>query len=267
MKKGIVSFDIDMTLLDHRDYRIPDSAMRALEKLREHYYIVVATGRDMDAKFSQDLKKLIRADAWIELNGTKITVGDQMIFSHCMDPGLVKRLLEFAAGKPFAIGMTVGMEDYYVNPEVVTVQDMMRWKRSDRSFRTPWKLLEMPVHTMVYIGPESWAEIVEGEFPEVKLPMFSGKTGSDVVERAVSKADGLRRLSGYFGIPMDKTIAFGDSMNDLEIVQAAGIGVVMGNGAGELKAVADYVTEDIGQDGIWNACVHFGLIGEGEQKL
>lgn len=260
MKKGIVSFDIDMTLLDHKDYRIPDSALQAIERLRERYYIVIATGRDMDAKFSKDLNGMVAADALIHLNGTKITVGDQLIFEHCMDQKLVERLLRFAQGKPFAIGMTIGMEDYYVNPQVVTVQDMMRWQRSDRNFRIPWKLLELPVRTMVYIGPESWAKVVEAEFPEVKLPMFAGRTGSDVVEKIVSKAGGLQMLCDYFGVPASNTIAFGDSMNDLEIIQAAGIGVAMGNSVEALKQAADYVTTDIDQDGIWNACIHLGLI-------
>lgn len=260
MKKGIVSFDIDMTLLDHKNYRIPDSAMRAIELLRENYYILIATGRDMDAKFSLEIKGMVEADALIHLNGTKITVGETTIFEHCMDQNLVERLLRFAQGKPFAIGMTIGMEDYYVNPQVVTVQDMMRWQRSDRNFRVPWKLLELPVRTMVYIGPESWAKVVEAEFPEVKLPMFAGRTGSDVIEKAVSKADGLRMLCNYFGVPETNTIAFGDSMNDMEIVQAAGIGVAMGNSVKELKDAADYVTSDIDQDGVWNACVHLGLI-------
>ena len=45
----------------------------------------------------------------------------------------------------------------------------------------------------------------------------------------------------------------------LGMVQAAAIGIAMGNGREELKAAADYVTTDIGDDGIWNACVHFGL--------
>lgn len=262
MKKGIVSFDIDMTLLDHKDYRIPDSALHAIALLRENYHIVIATGRDLDAKFSRDLKGLVNADALIHLNGTKITAGDTLLFEHRMEQKLVERLLRFALGKPFAIGVTVGMEDYYVNPQVVTVQDMMRWQRSDRNFRVPWKLLELPVHTMVYIGPESWAKVVEAEFPEVKLPMFAGRTGSDVVEKAVSKADGLRRLCDYFGVPEENTIAFGDSMNDLEIVRAAGTGVAMGNSVEALKEAADYVTTDIDKDGIWNACIHLGLINQ-----
>ena len=70
---------------------------------------------------------------------------------------------------------------------------------------------------------------------------------------------GLKRLCEYYGIGMENSVAFGDSLNDLEIIEAAAIGIAMGNGREELKAAADYVTTDIGDDGIWNACVHFGL--------
>ena len=44
------------------------------------------------------------------------------------------------------------------------------------------------------------------------------------------------------------------------MLQFAGIGVAMGNAEKEVKAVADYVTDDIDDDGIWKACKHFGLI-------
>lgn len=81
-----------------------------------------------------------------------------------------------------------------------------------------------------------------------------------MIEREASKARGLERLCAYFKIPMEKTVAFGDSMNDYEIVRAAGIGVAMGNAVEELKQVADYVTTPIGEDGVWNACVNLKLL-------
>ena len=49
-------------------------------------------------------------------------------------------------------------------------------------------------------------------------------------------------------------------MNDLEIIEAAGVGIAMGNAVQELKEAADYVTSDIGEDGIYKACKHFHLI-------
>lgn len=260
--KGIVSFDMDMTLLNHEDWKIPDSALEALERLRKRYYVVIATGRDMDARYSAGLVELVRPDGVIHLNGTKITVGDELVYEHRMDTELVRRLLHFTEGREFAMGISVGTEDYYMNPEYVTRHDMIRWNQSDRCFRDPWRLLEMPVRTMAYIGKEPGARLVEAEFPEVRLPMFSSGEGADVIEQSASKAKGLKRLCEYWKVPPERTVAFGDSMNDYEIIRMAGIGVAMGNARKELKQAADYVTDAIGEDGVWKACVHLGLFEE-----
>lgn len=258
--KGIVSFDMDMTLLDHADYKIPESAMRALEELRENYYIVIATGRDLDSKYSAGLKEMVNPDAVIHLNGTKITVGEKLIYEHCMNKELVHRLLDFTKGREFAMGITTGAEDYFINPEYVVRHDMRRWGISERNFQDPEQLYNMNIRTLCYIGHESGAKLVEESFPEVKLPLFSSKEGADVIEKAASKAEGLKRLCEYYGVPVSKTIAFGDSMNDYEIIQEAGIGVAMGNSVEELKQAADYVTSSIGEDGVWNACLYLRLI-------
>lgn len=258
--RGIVSFDIDMTLLDHKDFKIPDSALRAIEQLRKNYYIVIATGRDLDTKYSAGLREQILPDAVIHLNGTKITVGDNLIYGHIMNKELVRRILTFSQGMPFAVGISVGDEDYYINQEYVIRHDMNRWKMSERNFCDPWKLLEMDVRTMAYLGDEAGVALLEKEFPELKLPLFSSRQGADMIEKEASKAEGLKRLCTYYQIPLECTVAFGDSMNDYEIIRQAGIGVAMGNAMDDLKQAADYVTTPIGEDGIWNACVQLKLM-------
>lgn len=150
--------------------------------------------------------------------------------------------------------MTVGDIDYFINPWCVTRHDMVRWQMSDRKFRDPWKLLDMPVRTLAYIGREPGAKEVEAAFPMLKLPLFSSREGADIIEKDASKAEGLKRLCKAWNIPLKNTIAFGDSMNDYEIVTTAGIGVAMGNGHPQLKEAADYVTAPIGEDGVYKAC-------------
>ena len=261
--KGIVSFDMDMTLLNHADYSIPQSALRALRLLRERYYVVIATGRDLDSKFSAGLAELVKPDAVIHLNGTKVTVGDELIYQHTMERELVRRLLSFAQGKEFAVGLTTGDEDYFINPAFVVRHDLHRWGQSDRNFKDPWKLPDMEVRTLTYIGGEAGGRLMESAFPDMKFPMFSSKEGADIVEKGASKAEGLKRLCAYYGVPLSDTVAFGDSMNDYEILKTAGIGVAMGNAFSELKEAADYVTTAIDEDGVWNACVKLHLIEPG----
>ena len=49
-------------------------------------------------------------------------------------------------------------------------------------------------------------------------------------------------------------------MNDYEMLQEAGLGIAMGNATDNLKTVADYVTDNIDEDGVWKACRYFHLI-------
>lgn len=258
--KGIISFDLDMTLLDHKTMEIPESAMKAIEMLRDRFQIVVASGRDMDAAYSRRFRDQIQPDAIIHLNGTKITVGEQLIYNHNMDKKLLGRLLEYAEQKNYGLGVSIDDKDYYITPERIVENDMDFWGESHRDFQDPWALMDLGVRTLCYVGGEDGAKDIEEHFPELKLPMFAGKKGADVVEQQASKAEGLIRLCDYFNVDISNTAAFGDSMNDYEIIREAGIGIAMGNAFEELKKAADYVTSGVDNDGIWNACVHFGWI-------
>lgn len=87
------------------------------------------------------------------------------------------------------------------------------------------------------------------------LPLFM-----DFNLKGVDKASGAERVAQYYGLKMEEVMAFGDGGNDISIVQAAGVGVAMDNACDELKAVADYVTTSVDDDGVYNALKHFELI-------
>ena len=88
----------------------------------------------------------------------------------------------------------------------------------------------------------------------VVLPkmLFTSSIGNNIEVNApeANKGDGLRVLAEYLGLPVRSAMAFGDGLNDLSMIQAAGIGVAMGNACKELLAVADHVTSDCDHDGV-----------------
>ena len=59
---------------------------------------------------------------------------------------------------------------------------------------------------------------------------------------------------------MEETIAFGDGGNDITMIEHAAIGVAMGNANKEVKEIADYITDDVDNNGIYNALKHFNII-------
>lgn len=57
-----------------------------------------------------------------------------------------------------------------------------------------------------------------------------------------TKGSALKYIADYYGVPMDSTVAVGDNLNDLSMIDAAETGVAVGNAAELLKQSADYVT-------------------------
>ena len=79
----------------------------------------------------------------------------------------------------------------------------------------------------------------------------------DINHKQANKVRGVQYLAEKFGIAMDEVLAIGDDINDIQMIQAAGIGVAMGNASDAVKRAADYITTDVDHDGIINAFKHF----------
>ena len=78
-----------------------------------------------------------------------------------------------------------------------------------------------------------------------------------VMPYGVSKGDGLRRLARLLGIGLSEVMAVGDNLNDLEMLDVAGLGVAMGNGPPEIRARADHITASVDDEGVARAIERF----------
>lgn len=79
--------------------------------------------------------------------------------------------------------------------------------------------------------------------------------------KGIGKGVGVARALEYLGRTGNaRTFGFGDSGNDLGMLAAVETAVAMGNAMPEVKALADYVTDDVAHDGTVTAMQHFGLI-------
>lgn len=81
----------------------------------------------------------------------------------------------------------------------------------------------------------------------------------EILHREGTKGHALRFLARYFECDISRVIAVGDSWNDHEMIEAAGLGVAVENAVGSLKAKADYITKTNDQDGVKNVIDRFIL--------
>jgi len=114
------------------------------------------------------------------------------------------------------------------------------------------------IYQMWYLS-EDFADISEKFKDKLRfLPWLAN--GADVVPIGVSKAIGLTKTLEILGDTLPKKIIFfGDGSNDIELIEMADIGVAMGNAVESLKTIADFVTKNIEDDGIYYACEQLGL--------
>ena len=127
-------------------------------------------------------------------------------------------------------------------PSAAQVQKVMLFARNDR----PADILKDVV-----------AE-VNAKYPEIKATASTWNNVELNISSA-TKGNALRRFAESFGHTLANCMAFGDGMNDLSMIEAAGTGVAMANAVPEVKAAADYITLSNDECGVSAALRHFGL--------
>jgi len=72
----------------------------------------------------------------------------------------------------------------------------------------------------------------------------------EINQARANKGEALLALAAHLGLKREQTIAFGDGLNDLSMLEQAGIGVAMANACDEAKAIADWIAPSCDEDGV-----------------
>ncbi len=86
------------------------------------------------------------------------------------------------------------------------------------------------------------------------------KYSMDILPKGGSKAEGIKQMIKKLNFDLKDVYAFGDGLNDIEMIQEVGTGVVMGNASDEVKQYADFVTHDVAEEGIPYGLKKLGLL-------
>ena len=253
-----IFFDIDGTLVSFKSHTVPESARRAIARLREQgVKVFIATGRLMK---HVAIVNDIEVDGYITVNGGYcITSAGEVIFESAFPRATVERVIDLSEQYGFDLNVMTH-EDMYVSSmgervkKIASMINIMPTVADVRSIAATQPVVQM----CPYISRELEQEI---------MPLLPDCVGSRWIEtfmdlnvRGVDKSLGIQQVMNYYGLTMAEAMAFGDGGNDLPMVRDAAVGVAMGNACDELKAVADYITSSVDEDGVSRALEHFGLI-------
>ena len=252
----LLCFDIDGTLRDNKNHEVCDSTLKALHLLKKNgYKMVVSSGRGLDSLKRTNIMQLIKWDGYVLNNGQLVLDGDENVLleAHLSDYA-IRETLRVAK----ELNMCVSVKSH---PRFISATPDEYVKTAIAYFNTVippvGEYTGQVADAMVTYGPVGYdyAPFFEIEGLEV-LPGES--TYADLTIGGISKATGIDVLLKHYDLK--EYVAFGDSLNDVEMFKHASISIAMGQGNEKLKEMATYVTASIYDDGIYKACLHYKFI-------
>ena len=252
-------FDIDGTLLPFRAQQLPASTLQALAALRRQgIKVCLATGRPpVHLPYLQALRG-IPFDGYVTMNGQYCYTPDGTeIYCRAIAPDSLRMLLPYLEKEQISVSFIEKDRGTFnlINDRSLKFSRDLCQGLGDVAAR----IEAAPIFQLsAFVSQEQEAEFL-AHCPGCVAVRW-GPDFADILPTGGGKPNGLEHTLSYWGLDRSQCIAFGDGGNDVEMLRYAGIGVAMGNACPEAKAAADYITDDIVQDGLAHALAHFGLI-------
>ncbi len=272
----LLAIDIDGTLLD-ANYQVSQANLTALRRAhRLGVEVVLTTGRRHT--FAMPIAEALGFDVWlISSNGavTKSSRGE-LFHRDLLPAGMARRLLQHM--REFRRNTVLTFDLEARGALVIECADELnesitRWMQKNAPYLEKVIPLEGalssdPVQVM-FCGTiarmkEAEAWLAGADFlPSITVLKtqydYRNLLMIDVLNQGCSKGHALRRWAGHRGFERPQVMAIGDNYNDVEMLEFAGVPVIMGNACEELKQNGWRVTLSNEQDGVAAALEQVGI--------
>jgi hypothetical protein len=236
MYQAVVS-DLDGTLLNSLGEISTENSQILEEWHHEGVVIMVATGR-FDADARRVLANLSFNPIIVSCNGAMIKGGEELpFFTQCLPVPVSELILNRIAD--FPLHVTVFSENgWHMIEENPFFEEYISQSGLKCNYTTKEEIQNIKALKILLQGNEEevndYYKVLCEAFGEFTNICKSSTHTIDIVMKGLTKAEAIKHVLCEKGIQMDGVIAFGDAMNDLEMLQQAGEGVVMGNAMEEL---------------------------------
>ncbi|CYV73049.1 Cof-type HAD-IIB family hydrolase [Streptococcus suis] len=275
-----IFLDVDGTLVDYHN-RIPESAIRAIRQARENGHLVyVCTGRSR-AEMQPELWE-IGLDGMIGGNGSYVEHQGQVVMHQLLSEEDSRAIVDWLheRGLEFYLESNNGLfasENFRERArETLRIYSMNKGKTAEE---VADQEVEDVIHGMIFDGQlyrndlnkvsfvlDSYQDHLDSKqaFPQLVANTWGGRGESalfgDLGVKDIDKAHAISVLLDHLGASQADTIAFGDAKIDISMLDYCAVGVAMGNGGAEILAMADMITDDVEEDGLYNAFEKLGLL-------
>lgn len=277
MKTKLIFLDIDGTLISAMDH--PSILVKqAIQTARANgHKVFLCTGRNMPI-IGDDILE-IGFDGIIASAGSHIEVEHAVLFDHFIPEELVQKCLTLfhqhgiycRIESKEGIYTDLEMESLLktaapdpTNSELIRMQNEISRGIPFQPYENyPKKGAYKICFTSTTLeAVDETKKYLENQFQYVVHPYGNSSScfNGEIIQKGIHKGTAIQIICQHYHASLQDTIAFGDSMNDSEMIQCAGIGIAMENACEELKTMADTICESVQNDGIFHELKRMELI-------
>lgn len=253
MNRKALFFDIDGTLLTDNTKELPKSAAEAIRRARQAGHLVfINSGRARC--LMQEIEDCLETDGFLCGCGTYIEIQGRVALHHLL--GKERRMeLQRSILSHGLDGILEGTDGCYVQAGVSHMEEIERVKevvyRNGRLYSAEWMKEAVSFDKFCVLADEN--SDIQGFLRDLApdmAPIDRGHGLYECVPAGFDKATAMRFILDYYGIPWEESYAFGDSTNDLAMIQYAHNSVIMGRHDKSLEPYASFITRTVEEDGI-----------------
>ncbi len=263
MRKAIF-FDIDGTIWDEKQ-NIPDSTREAFRKMKEQgHYLFISSGRTRVFIPDEALMPL-GFDGILAGCGTYGEFQGEVKFYHKISLEDIQRANAFLRNLDAAY-ILEGRHFLYLDaerfPKDSPFPQELKGALGEKVIRVSGNegCLEVSKFCVNYLEEDKKQKELERVLGQEYTVIHRGGNFMEIVPKGFHKATGIQEICRILGISHTDTYSFGDSTNDLDMLEYTAHSVAMGDGMQQAKDAAEYVTAPLWEDGVYQACKHYGLI-------
>ena len=276
-KIKLVALDMDGTLFNDK-LEITEENQRAIRAAIESgTHVIISTGRPYVALPIEKLTDLgIRYVITSNGGGVYRIPEKECVYSSCMPPEVIVPIIRHLQTKDIQYDAFISGNRYRESDRQHLVERMTQFPEATRQMvKTNATFVDDLATFIEERGLDvekmtiNFYPLADGTYkdrddvwnylssnPQVTA-LSGGYMNIEYTMSGTTKAMGLRFLADLLDVPMECTMACGDTANDADIMQAAAIGVAMGNAGNDIKAIADFVTKSNNDSGVAYAIEKF----------
>ncbi|MEH7073057.1 Cof-type HAD-IIB family hydrolase [Neobacillus drentensis] len=256
--RSVIFFDIDGTLLTH-DKELPPLTKESIFKLKKYEHeVVISTGR---APFMfEELREELAIHTFVSYNGQYVVLDGEVIYKNPLNISSLEKLTETGLRNNHPV-VFMDHEDMKANvAEHAYIKESMDTLKINRfpSF-DPEYYKGRELYQSLLFCPEGEEKQYQQAFPEFDFVRWH-PLSVDVIPKGGSKAKGIEQVVKELKIPDERHYAFGDGLNDIEMLSIVENSVAMGNAVEKVKRVAKHVTKRVDENGIFHGLKMLGLL-------